>query len=326
METIVLAINGIYLANQMRLLPRSFVHHDRRIVWHAEPATTYNDNVRCDNYDVCIDFQPYPTKPSIFRGDYFIPRVNKLQQFVDMTEIKAKGLKELKQFYVPRTWTFSSDILHPPIKPGKYVLKVTDGARGIGQYLVDTQIYNIGSVITDLERMDTFDEFREKYPKIKFNMNNHRTNEAEGSPSNCQHGEWILQELLDIQDEYRLLVFGESIYAQKRTILNQDGYPQPNCGSELVCEVKSLNELKIPKAVIDGIRKLLVEMDITYGSVDLALGDFGWTVLEWSNQYYTNTWPANFLESQHMDYFGDLVTKIYEHKKKKGKSRVLEGK
>jgi hypothetical protein len=240
-----------------------------------------------------------------------LARPSKLSQAARVNAIaerlKFKGFRSVGSYYSSvgrrdRTYSLSAPL------PEKVVVKARDGARGIGQLLVDTTKVPLGVLLPRLAKKEYMSEqaILENFPSIILGTG---AAANDGESINLLAGELVVQEYIpNVTGEYRLLVHpGGSIYALRRKLKKGTGYTQATGVTEDFREdrMTHLDEVDFfgdeddgganivdgptAKEIAGDIHTLVQALGFEYGSIDLFLTNNkrGWGLFEYCNQFGT---------------------------------------
>lgn len=240
-----------------------------------------------------------------------LERPSKLAQAAKLNAIAArlqlKGFRSVGSYYSSvgrrdKTYSLSSPL------PQRVVVKARDGARGVGQLLVDTSKVPLGALLPRLAKKEYLNEqaILKDFPDIILGTGA-ATNDGESI--NLLAGELVVQEhISNVAGEFRLLVSPDgSIYALRRKLKAGSGFTQATGVTENFKDdrLTPLDEVDFfgdkddngyniaggPTAeeIARDIRLLVSELGFEYGSVDLFLtvSKRGWGFFEYCNQFGT---------------------------------------
>lgn len=209
------------------------------------------------------------------------------------------------------------------VNPGsKVVIKPKDGARGIGQYLVDTDKVPFAKVMDAIDRFfkeryteDQLIEALEKYKEgIVYSCSGEN---YDGEGLFCLRGQgYVIQSYVEgIDSEYRIITGGNSeiAYCQKRKIRKgNDGFAQAT-GSDTdsvkgddVVDIKTV----LKPAALSGLKRLLKDVVGPLSSVDLFVtSPSNWGIFEFCNQFGMVGVPHQTARKIHVDYLSSIIAK-----------------
>jgi hypothetical protein len=220
---------------------------------------------------------------------------------------KRLGLKHFRHIQTLATesgdthnWTLGQN------PKGKVVIKPLDGARGIGQLVVNLDELLPGTLMSVLGKLgmstDDFLETMRKYaPHIEYHIGHGSV--VEGLVMLSQ-GYCVQEMIADVDMEYRLIVDINSrpqfIVERTRESLplssNEFGYRQATGSALTRSEIKILDKLKYPH--MREVTTLLKALNIPLNSTDLFITKDGrWGLFEYCPQWGTQGLPMAELTS-----------------------------
>jgi len=203
----------------------------------------------------------------------------------------------------------------------KVVVKPLDGARGIGQFLIDPTVIPL-SVIVDLldtfrrdqiTREDVLKKLHKFDPQLKYATAGEKY-EGEGFDAIKSQGFCVQDHINNIKSEYRLITGhnGEIVYCQRRSIRSQteDGFRQAT-GSE-TNSAKGTDIMSINDVLSADDREALLELTTTVigplSSIDLFITmDNKWGIFEYCNQFGIKGVPPKLVEKMHADMLMKMI-------------------
>lgn len=201
-----------------------------------------------------------------------------------------------------------------PVTQGKVVVKPTDGARGIGQFVVDTDKVNLHQLNTKLDEYLKADDYNaEKFQAMLDKFEGHVTyhsvaeNEPfEGLKAMAAEGAVVQSFIPKIVAEYRVLtnVDGFPTYFQKRRVRDPAStFPQATGGGDLIdMDAVVLNPLDDGPAQ-ELFEYLCSEVIGPMNSIDLFVTDAGsWGIFEYCNQFGVTGIPSKIAEKLHLEF------------------------
>jgi hypothetical protein len=332
MKNIVVALTKDSASNFLSL-PPSFNFKGYNIIVHRNPLVEFNGDLVC-NFDLMIDFGQSEICKLIPEKCISFPRINKTYQLFNLSKA-AKSLGT-SHIYIPKVY-FNTDrsgcakeyaglSKHSHnISDENVVVKLEQGARGLGQAVVPTNelnyfLDNCSSTVTELIK---------KFPNVKFGqMKDAEVNFYEEQTFNTKH--LCVMEYIDkIETEYRILFNGSSnILCVKRNIRESElGFRQANIILGEPVKNAKITSLKaaltieydsdIAEVMVDELVGLLNKLDII-GSVDLFVKNGMIGIIEYCNQFGYYGYDLNTIRKFHQDcivnYLMDknLISQLYQ--------------
>ncbi len=347
---LVVAID-VALMDQFLHLPPVFYSEalDADVLIHHAPQAHVSGLRLIKNFDLLItpDQTPLESTPRyqywgdlVEKPEYVLQtRPSKLAQGIAINAAAAKhellshekGFRAVGQYYstdskAKRGYSFGSDL------PEKVVIKARDGARGVGQLLVDTTKVNVAHLLIDLgERTYPSSEaLQTAYPGLELGSGNEH---SDGESMGLLAGALVMQEYIpDVLSEYRLLVNPNGkIYALNRQLRKTTAFTQATGVSVQYQENRltpleevdfwndeadhGANIVKGPEASVvhAGIRTLLKELNFDYGSIDLFITNKRqWGFFEYCNQFGTVAYRPNEMMQFHQEAIEHWLKKLSE--------------
>ncbi len=317
------------MMNNFDILPQGVEIGENRVYFHRDPKMSIIDGTSHYNFDLMISDGTTMIGDSL--AHEILPpkmckvhrRYGKLEQGVLLNRIAED---DGNGNYLPvRTWLNPiKGGLGTLVNPGtKVVIKPRDGARGIGQYLVDPTKVPLNKVVGNIDALieGTLDHpsFVQKMKSLGEGVIYSSGKEKyEGEGLDCLQGQgYLVQSYVEnITAEYRLLTdhFGDIAYCQKRSIRNDSsGYPQATgsesdsvSGDDIVDIVEVLNARDLST-----LRRMVKELIGPLSSIDLFVDDgFGWGVFEFCNQFGMVGVPYQRAFMLHKDYLHSLISEL----------------
>jgi hypothetical protein len=215
---------------------------------------------------------------------------------------------------------------------GRVVLKANNGARGIGQIFVDTDITPLAGVLTQLRRIINkkdnegkslpISDITKAFPDVVYKTDGE--NHSNEGDEHFRNFDFFIQEYVpNIKAEYRLLrSLDGSIYVAKRDIAeSNDSYKQAtvkvdstyvnNGYPETIDNCKELEFIGTDLASTRYILNSLFDrLTFGFGSVDLFVTqDNQWGILEHCNQFATEDYHPSFMVDFHKTQIDVLLEK-----------------
>lgn len=304
-----------------------------QVVSDINCVTSIDSGVQTQNFDIAVwNYNAFQL--SNFYRDY--PRWKKTQQAVIINNAAKKvgGSHHLplKTWAVPASVGVmpTSNVDLPFLPKAKYILRPEDGARCMGQIVVDTAVIDLHHALTKFKD-NWFDKDFEPPEGVLVHAGFERAaGEASG---NFKEGFFIQKLVEDVEDEYRLIVGpqGKLTHVLKRprdhvgngdidfkaVISLQDEliYEQNNPGNDEVDKVA--HALGMTLTVTREIMETIEKMEIPCNSVDLFIrasdGGYQWGFFEFCNQFSVADWPEDAVLEMAKSWYKDLLTKYFEH-------------
>lgn len=230
--------------------------------------------------------------------------------------------------FIPvQTWFtgLNSGNNYPPVA-GKMVIKPQDGARGAGQWLVDTNFVNLqyfsakltdfvsdvrsnGDEVVVKEKLETF------LAKFDGHVSYHSGGEhyaTEGFTMLSDQGAVVQSLVPDIEHEFRLItgVDGSPVYCQRRKIRdNESKLPQATGGGFVIDHDAVMDwEDLLGSNRRHALRWLCQNVIGPMNSLDLfKTKDGGWGILEYCNQFGVSGIPQDIARDMHINYLYKVV-------------------
>ncbi|MCY1297089.1 hypothetical protein D9M70_465150 [compost metagenome] len=229
-----------------------------------------------------------------------------------------------EEFIGVRTWLNSqplgmSNLVQPT---GKVVIKPKDGARGIGQFLIDTDKIPFAVVITALDKFvidgvkeDLFKELKRYDPNLAYSTKGEKSDD-EGLTGLRLQG-FVVQSLIEnIEAEYRLITdeHGRVAYCQKRTITSVEGFPQASgsdTNSILGEDIVPIDNVLSPGQFRD-ISAVARDVIGPLSSIDLFVTkDKKWGIFEYCNQFGIKGVPGKTVMAMHENFIADVIDRLF---------------
>ena len=319
-----------HAVNNFQHAPARFKRGNVEVLVHADPRIDIDGVEVVTNFDLLINSGLGPVKGSGFLDQsalVTLPRHSKSRQMVELHKITVRQesfhyIQPLTRYCNQHTWTGTS--VGGTVDLGRYVvIKPEDGARGIGQYVVDTKRTKIATVLTAIKDglLPNADAIAEMYGDTVFLATDKEKDENEGAEVIVSQG-YIAQSVIpDIVAECRVLISpaGPNVYLD-RTIRNKSkgGVTYSQATGADADSGKAVTRLEhtqfnkhIPEigrdTYIAEINNFLYEMSLDvcpFGSVDLFITREGkWGIFEYCNQFGT----IGYQPRQMSDYHSDAI-------------------
>lgn len=250
-----------------------------------------------------------------------LPRYDKMTQAIRLLRGFIKWADENKgvrgEFRPLDTWFVGPRATRNfPLCNHKVVIKPRDGARGIGQFLVDLGFINLQHFIMNLrdyitsvrekrENTCTFDEFMAQWQgKVSYHVGTERSQD-EGLFALLDQGMVVQSLVPNVVSEWRIITGhdGEPVYCQRRTIRDRDSaLPQATGAGDLVDSESIYDWEKV--FVNDDQRRCFLHLCKNVigpmNSLDLFVTENGdWGIFEYCNQFGVAGIPATIAYNLH---------------------------
>lgn len=248
-----------------------------------------------------------------------IPRPNKeimavrVNRWMEVNDTTKMGLP--LPVYKGEQESGISNVVNPKCK---VVIKPMNGARGVGQLLVDFTVVPFISFMqhyhrytTDKLSKDDFIAYVRKY-QPDFDINSGVENYTEEGKAQLDGGFTMQKYVGNIDAEYRLMTDyrGDVVYCQRRIIETSRAFPQasamaPDREEDIIHDYVAHFG---PKWEI--IKRLITEVAGPMNSIDLFTTKTGhWGIFEYSNQFDVASVPYDVAIKIHTDFFASLIRK-----------------
>lgn len=317
MKTLIVALKCDFV-NNFNNLPVSFNtelgNEPVRIVYHNDPRLSVEGLVVKKNFDFLITCDTPSVVSNIKFIDYLspheyvvIPRHPKNLQAYKI----AQACKEItpKNFLPVASWfttvESSQGCKFGAIPHGEYILKATDGARGIGQIKIDVSKVSLEALIGTINKTpseELANVLKEKFPSLTYPTDG-EFHAGEGAQLLRQYV--YLQEFIpNVKDEYRLLVSPDGgILVCPRIRLGGDFPQATGCMDNInVNNLVPINLLPdfTDKQLDTLLPELLTAIGFSFGSVDLfTTTDGKWGIFEYCNQFGTSAFTPQQMQDFH---------------------------
>lgn len=207
-----------------------------------------------------------------------------------------------------------------PNVTGKVVIKPQDGARGIGQFVVDTSHVNLHQFNKKLDKYLTTDHSDEAFKKFLDGFNDHvtyysRDEDTPGEGLQClkTQGGIVQSFIPNVSAEYRVITGADSrpVYFQRRQMRDvESAYPQATGGGDVI-DVSANRDNPFDtdmqaKKLFDYLCQTVIG---PLNSIDLFITNDGhWGIFEYCNQFGVSGIPAAVAEKIHADFMLNIVT------------------
>lgn len=259
-----------------------------------------------------------------------LKRWDKFTQMARLAMFRDRLIKDgvqLDNFLAVPTWYIGLDTARNfPTAGGYMVVKPLDGARGIGQFVVDTDKVNLNhfaamlrnNILGNSEMYDKLDTWLlEKFDGAVSYHSVTENTKHEGLDSIQSQGVIIQSMIEDIGAEYRIITGpqGEPVYCQLRGIRDKSSkYPQA-CGAGDIIDtnnVVSINSIFPKEEDLNGFLELVRHAIGPMNSLDLFITKEGkWGIFEFCNQFGVSGIPHELVVKIHVDFIASMI-KNYE--------------
>lgn len=305
-------------------------HHEIR--FHRQPQVNIRGTKVDYNFDILISSGA--SFPGFNYEDVLPPhRYVKLRRYDKFTQairlrnavLAYEALHHLTQethghISVPTWFVGLSANRSFPVANGQVVVKPMDGARGVGQFLVDLNFTTLFQFQAQLSKYvgteHTEERFKAFLDSFEGAVTYHSIDEnfpGEGLQGLKEQGAIIQSYIPNVISEYRVITdhSGDPCYYQRRNIRDKESvYPQATGGGNLIYRGDSVTSPLPPAA--DLLFKTLCRTAIgPMNSIDLFLTETGWGIFEHCNQFGVTGIPAEISEKIHADFLADIVRNFY---------------
>jgi len=319
--------------NNFSVLPQGTIIGDKQVFFHNDPMMSIVNGDPFFNFDLMISdgnvrMNDIPVENVVPANQLSMhTRYSKLEQAMRINNhVSANKAHVGYASFVPvKSWynkqpSGMSNVVNPT---GKVVIKPRDGARGIGQLLIDpakipfiVAVETLDRYILTLFSKETlFDTLKKFDPDFTYSTKG-ENHEDEGLTVLRSQG-YVIQNFIDNVDaEYRLITDHNCrvAYCQKRSIRNDaEGFPQATgsdtnsiAGTDIVdiTTVMSPDEFR-------ALSTLLAEVVGPLSSIDLfTTSDGGWGIFEYCNQFGIKGVPMKLSEQIHRDFIKSMLDKL----------------
>ena len=328
MEKVIVAFQNGNM-NNFFCLPQGTIINSKKVVFTNHPQYDIIDGKLETNFDYLItdggELDSYSDNiVDLLPADRVVvlKRYSKITQAVRFTNYinnyRPCSLAAIGAI-IPKVYYSSEPITQNHIVPNgiKVVIKPIHGARGIGQFVIDTSkvpFKTIHDVISDFikGKLETEGLFKKLEPWKDYYIYSKGTEKYEHEGLNLLKSGYMVQEYIDgVNAEYRLITDykGEVAYCQKRSIVEKSsGYPQA-IGSEITTternDIIDFSEIASKyKYIPDFIKETIGPMN----SVDLfTTKDGKWGIFEHCNQFGMSGIPNEVAFKLHKDFIANMI-------------------
>jgi len=305
------------------------------VTTHGEPRYEMSGTQVITNFDVMIANQHRDTPDGIPWLELLpkqvavIPRHDKISQALRINNCELppdSGHRKIATYSsdsakLDQAYSFGTKI------QGSVVIKPRHGARGLGQFVVDTDKVSIGMLIHDIrnESLPIADVITKYTPHVTYHggMENY---DNEGRSQLLAQGMAVQERVPGVKDEFRVLVGANSEIvailprSRYKKVTGGEGahghdYDQATGTSVFLDrDYKGMDlEEVLPKpAQYKGFIKMLKDVVPPLNSVDLFTTEDGeWGIFEYCNQFGTVGVPLPVATDLHINYIGALLDKHF---------------
>lgn len=256
-----------------------------------------------------------------------LPRYDKFTQAIQLLNAleeyrathEALAVLHAKFLPVPTWFVGVNGSRSFPNVTGKVVIKPQDGARGIGQFVVDTLYINLHQFNKSLDKYLAGEHTPEAFQVFLDGFKGHvsyysRDEDKPGEGLEClkEQGAIVQSFIPDVSAEYRVITgaAGEPVYFQKRRFRDENSaYPQATGGGDTIdLDARCLNPLA--KDVHSNALFLNLCQNVIgpLNSIDLFITSDGhWGIFEFCNQFGVTGIPAGIAEDIHAKFMENIV-------------------
>lgn len=313
---------------------RHSLRNGNDIVVHNHPAMNVQGAETVFNFDILIsgkkDFDPILVAAPRHRLAV-VPRHTKSTQAVllQKTVNGYLGHPEHGFLHVP-TWINGWGGRNYPCSTDRMVVKPGDGARGIGQFTVNTKNVNMDYFLKDLGKLVEGEHTQEKLDAFLANFNGsveyhpgaeHFPLEGLGA---LKEDELVVQEVIEnVKYEYRVITDKHSkpAYFQQRRIRDDESsFPQATGGGGTINRSLVVDAHEIPSCVnMQLLEHICQELIGPLSSIDLFVtGEGMWGIFEYCNQFGISGIPQDIVFNLHAEFVQDLVDRYIEAEQRIG--------
>lgn len=322
MPTKIVAIENIRFMDNLHHLPLATTDGDVDIVVHHNPRVEYNGD-RCDTNFLYLITN---TRNQMVSDDcqVVLERLDKTKQFIKLLDIMA-NLDIDSSLKVPKFWK-RCNREHKSYAmglglPAKAVLKTERGARGISQFLVNTEKLDFSKFMADAASVErsqngtngvdehkmTIDELLRQHPAV-LSGDTDRAKDNEKCLFLSQ--DFFFQEYLDITAEFRINFavcdnFLE-VFTYTRKTDNAKVFKRARMDSTTPEKGKAFLTKHLGAGIANDLFKIIANMSPYIGSMDIAKTKDGVYILEYCNQFGTAVNPGPYAEL-HTDWLKAYV-------------------
>lgn len=303
------------------------------VIIHNDPKVNQNKGGPKINFDVYID-GVYDRK---FNWADFIPPENirqrkrypkdvqtiKLARFYEDDLRQVPDSKETRFINIP-SWFVGWNNKNYPTGAGRVVVKSLDGARGVGQFTVDTSRVNLNYFCAELNRLldgeltpGCVERLLEPFKECVVYGRGGENYENEGLEAMKNQGYFVQSLIANVANEYRVLTNGLGVpeYFQRRTVRDKDSkFPQATGGGALIDAgaILDADKFYIESGVDrDYFERLCEQLIGPISSIDIfSTRDAGWGIFEYCNQFGISGVPDQTAFDLHLGYIKILIAEM----------------
>lgn len=225
------------------------------------------------------------------------------------------------------TWSVGWNRRNYPEQADAVVVKGKDGARGIGQFVVNTNYVNLDYFLKRLDSLlkvpyneGLLNDFIEQFGGHVTYGKGDENKPGEGLESLRDNGYFVQSLVINIDAEYRVLTDkdGKPAYIQRRKVRDDEsGFPQAT-GSGSVIDRASIitvtdffETTRVHREFFEALCSGVVG---PVSSVDVfTTAGGGWGIFEYCNQFGISGVPLDVAMRLHFDYVGQAIEEYHAH-------------
>lgn len=322
------------LINNLDVLGASFnLSETIEVRFHRHPQINIRGNDVSYNFDIMIsnggsdqgfnfgNVLPPHRYVKLARYDKFSQAIRLLNACEDYKQ-QNKAFDYLHSKFIPvPTWFVGLQGSRSfPNITGKVVIKPQDGARGVGQFVVDTTYVNLNQFNKKLDKYlttthtdEAFKVFLDGFAGNVAYYSRDEDTPGEGLQCLKEQGGIVQSFIPNVSAEYRIITGADSkpLYFQRRKMRDvESDYPQATGGGDVI-DVKANRDNPFDQDT--DAKKLFEYLCQTVigplNSIDLFItGDGHWGIFEYCNQFGVSGIPAAIAEEIHAEFMHDVVT------------------
>ena len=225
------------------------------------------------------------------------------------------------------TWSIGWNGRNYPERADAVVVKGKDGARGIGQFVINTVYVNLDYFLKRLDSLlkvpyneGLLNDFIEQFGGHVVYGKGDENKPGEGLESLRDNGYFVQSLVSNINAEYRVLTDkdGKPAYIQRRKVRSEDTeYPQAT-GSGSVIDRTAI--MTVDDFFETGFVHRQFFEDLCAGvvgpvsSIDVfTTSAGGWGVFEYCNQFGVSGVPLDIVAKLHVGYVGQAIEEYFAH-------------
>lgn len=322
--------------NNFGILPQGVDILGKKVFFHNDPRMSIVDGETRFNFDYIItdgnvkidgtfdahDIVPAERVRLIKRFDKQTQTV-RLNNFANEQQRKTKGaVPAYKDFVRLSTWfnTQPHSKMQLVDPDSMVIVKPRDGARGIGQFLIDPTIIPFVVFTEKLARYrgdkitgeELLNDLRKIDPNLKYSTAGENY-ENEGLLCLKLQDFMIQSYVPNIKAEYRIITNGRGDvgYCQKRDIRKDSAFPQAtgsDTNSILADDVIPIKEV-LSATQVKELNLMMREVVGPMSSADLFVTEDGrWGIFEYCNQFGIVGVPMKIARDLHKDFIAELIS------------------